>query len=63
LTEGVDFKFDRLPLFCHFCGKLGHTEKDNKSMQKVEDEQVTFQYGDWLVASPRKKSTQVVLKE
>ncbi|KAK9995461.1 hypothetical protein SO802_020147 [Lithocarpus litseifolius] len=48
----VTFKYERLPLFCYFCGLLGHDLKHCASYfaaTKNEDE-VICQYGDWLKA-------------
>ncbi|XP_030930922.1 uncharacterized protein LOC115956765 [Quercus lobata] len=55
----VDYKYERLPFFCHFCGILGHDIRHcpphfeaSKKTTSVE-----YQYGDWLrVVSARNKS-------
>jgi len=47
------FKYERLPLFCHFCGLLGHDLKHCASyfaLVKKENE-VQCPYGEWLKAS------------
>ena len=49
----VDYKYERLSVFCHFCGILGHDlrhcpayyEKSKRSTA------LAYQYGDWLRAS------------
>ncbi|KAK9998771.1 hypothetical protein SO802_018374 [Lithocarpus litseifolius] len=50
----VDFKYERLPIFCYCCGKADHDERDciqwmqSKETFKAEDKQ----FGAWLRASP-----------
>ena len=47
------FKYERLPLFCHFCGLLGHDLKHCAgyfALVKKENE-VQCPYGEWLKAS------------
>ncbi|KAL0008718.1 hypothetical protein SO802_010220 [Lithocarpus litseifolius] len=50
----VDFKYERLPIFCYWCCKVDHDERDCiqwmriKEMLKAEDKQ----FGAWLRASP-----------
>ena len=49
----VDFKYERLPIFCYWCGKVDHDEHDclqwmhNKEMLRPEEKQ----YGQWLRAT------------
>ena len=49
----VTFKYERLPLFCHWCGTLGHDTKHCAhyfARTKVDGE-VICQYGEWMRAS------------
>ena len=44
----VSFKYERLPLFCHCCGLLGHDIKHCAKLfaLKKNSSKVTCQYGD-----------------
>ena len=49
----VSFRYERLPIFCYWCSKLNHDEKDcriwirsNRSLQQQDQ-----QYGAWLRAN------------
>ena len=58
----VRFKYERLPIFCHFCGLLGHDLRHCANHYAMEKNggQVEYQYGDWLKASsgrPKSSST------
>ena len=60
----VSFKYERLPLFCHYCGMLGHDVKHCASHFAIiqNEGEIEYQYGDSLRAmggqprsfSPRK---------
>ena len=49
----VKFKYERLPLFCYYCGFLGHDLKNCAKHFEVQktDEGVQYQYGEWLKAN------------
>lgn len=61
----VTYKYERLPLFCHFCGILGHDLRHCASHFSAtkKGREVECQYGDWLKAtggsqrSPQKRTT------
>lgn len=48
----VKFKYERLPIFCHLCGLLGHDLRHCASHYVVEKNggDVEYQHGDWLKA-------------
>ena len=54
----MNFKYERLPVFCHYCGFLGHNLRyfaKYFSITKTGIE-VDCGYGDWLKASGRARS-------
>ncbi|KAL0004280.1 hypothetical protein SO802_011841 [Lithocarpus litseifolius] len=44
----VSFKYERLPVFCFLCGRLGHDDKHCK--ESMDFHNASRQYGDWLRA-------------
>ncbi|CAL5412784.1 unnamed protein product [Camellia sinensis] len=45
----VDFKYERLPIFCYFCGMLGHSERDCDAKISAAVAPIAVpQYGSWL---------------
>lgn len=55
----VTFKYERLPIFCHSCGLLGHDLRHCAShyAMKKNGGEIEYQYGDWLkVAGSRQRS-------
>ena len=48
----VNFKYERLPIFCFFCGLLGHDVRHCANHFAVEKNggEVDYQYGEWLKA-------------
>ena len=45
----VNFRYERLPTFCFFCGKMGHDLKHCNAC--LDGQNVTHQYGEWLRAN------------
>ena len=55
----VDYKYKRLPVFCNFCGVLGHDIKHYPAHFEATKKSIAidYQYEDWLkVASGRNRS-------
>ena len=59
----VSFRYEHLPIYCYWCGKLTHDEKDCRLWIQSNGSlsQDSQQYGPWLRASPdRLQKPQVV---
>ena len=50
----VTFKYERLPTFCFWCGKLGHDERH--CSESLGSQNTDRQYGDWLRANGNSKN-------
>ena len=52
----VDFKYERLPIFCHYCGILGHNLKHCATYYAAKKNGGIgeYQYGDFLRATGRR---------
>ena len=60
----VTFKYERMPIFCYWCGLLDHDEKDCMKRARSNEtlRQNEKQYGPWLRAGPdRSQKPQLVL--
>lgn len=59
----VFFKFERLPIFCFVCGRIGHQireceetdAQDGEGFEEIEEKELPF--GPWLRASPLPRNT------
>ncbi|KAK7858174.1 uncharacterized protein CFP56_013819 [Quercus suber] len=65
--DWISFQYDRLPIFCYWCGLLNHDEKDcslwlrsKRSLRKEEQ-----QYGGWMRATMERfyKSQPIIKQE
>lgn len=55
-VKWVDIKYERLTDFCYYCGRIGHVDRDCSYQQNdVGFDEVVYQYGPWLRASPRRQ--------
>lgn len=54
-TEALaQFKYEKLPHFCFFCGVIGHSEKFCKKCILFPDKNVQRLFGPWLRATPKR---------
>ena len=51
----VDFKYERLNVFCFICGLLGHTKKNCPSLYEQTTAITAKPYGHWMKAPTRRK--------
>ena len=56
VEEFFEVKYEKPPLFCFFCGKIGHGVKDCHECRDEEEQPMEF--GGWLKASPWKRTKQ-----
>ncbi|KAH9697145.1 CCHC-type domain-containing protein [Citrus sinensis] len=52
----VDFKYERLNIFCFICGLLGHTEKQCPKLYDCPPGEIVKCYGHWLKAPNRRNA-------
>lgn len=58
MEDLFEVKYERPPIFCYYCGRLGHGVKD---CQECGDElEPKMNYGGWLKASPWRRSVREV---
>ncbi|KAH9779226.1 CCHC-type domain-containing protein [Citrus sinensis] len=50
----VDFKYERLNVFCFICGLLGHTERNCPTLYDSIESNAPRLYGTWTKAPPRR---------
>lgn len=50
----IDFKYERLNIFCFICGLLGHTEKQCSKLYDCPSSEIVKVYGPWLKAPSRR---------
>lgn len=50
----VDFRYERLPTFCFFCGIIGHSDRACETYFELRNQNVEKMYGVWLKASNRR---------
>ncbi|KAL2935792.1 Gag polyprotein [Bienertia sinuspersici] len=57
-SKWVDIKYERMGDFCHFCGKLGHIDKDCDDINGDGEntKEMVYKYGPWLRASPLRRN-------
>lgn len=63
-TCWIPITYERLPSFCYWCGKLGHTHKDCEQLLDKEEQEGNIDenqmpYGDWMRSSPMKSNQMV----
>lgn len=51
------FKYERLPMLCHYCGLLGHDLRHCAAHYEAKKlgEDINYQYGDWLRATSNRQ--------
>ena len=55
----IYFKYERLPLFCFFCGIIGHGEKFCERFFDCQNKPTEMPYGVWIRAPSRREMHQI----
>lgn len=55
----IQFKYERLPTFCFFCGIIGHSERFCEKYFDCQERLAELPFGAWLRASSRRESTNI----
>ncbi|XP_075511118.1 uncharacterized protein LOC142546988 [Primulina tabacum] len=52
----VNFKYEKLSIFCFYCGILGHSDKFCDLLFEATNSNPTKEWGTWLRATPRRSA-------
>lgn len=52
----INFRYERLPTFCFFCGIIGHSDRSCETVFEYRNQNVEKAYGVWLRASNRRSN-------
>ena len=55
----INFKYERMPTFCFYCGIIGHNEKFCEKFFDCKDKQAAMEYGTWIRAPNRRDYSQI----